>query len=1176
MTKSDGPPDKTMHFAIVVTILFLSSAILGNTTTLSEGYSSKNTGPTVNNGPRTLGVTDIFFSTTADGQLRKIASTYNSVWNAGSAGTINTSGTTAIIGQAEDTDPGTTEYIIYRSFFYFDTSYIPDDAVISSASLSLYGAHKKTGSGAFNIQIQNGQPTYPHDTLEAGDYDKDHYSGDGGSFGTGSFTTDGFNTITLTPTGLTWINKVGITKLCVRNSEEIAGNEPNIDSRDWVSVCTANEEDYEPYLQVTYIANVPPDPPTLHSPADGGLTDCAPTFSWTFSDPDAGDTQQKFVVKVNPKPDFSGVDEGSGIVTSSNNYWTSGSPYAEGTWYWKCRVHDGTEWGDFSQTQSFTVLSVCDIPLEAGWNLISLNVIPPDTVIATVLSSIDGKYEIVRSYDGGELTYDPAYPVLSDLTDMDAYHGYWIKMTESATLSVWGYKTMTVVTTSSLDQNWNLFSYPLDYELPIEDALQSIDGMYSIVRGYGGGGLTYDPNLPEFSDLHTLKPGFGYWIKMISAGILDFDFEPPLSIHTPVISGIINTDIPITVTVTDFNGISSVTLYYRAIGEGGYTSLPMSGTGTYTGVIPAGDVTVAGIDYYIKAVDASLNLNTIFYGASGQTTDEPVLYPMQISITEIVLDPPTHLFAMQQDNNKIYLGWRLDAENPDVGYNVYRKAPSESSYFMIAGDITDSTNYLDTTVTDGQSYYYYVRAVDDDEIESEDSNVATITAGSGTNRYKYIPNILPNHLDPQVKIGDINADGLTDFMVLCREDTEHNTHAKVYRNTGNYENQYELACDIDTGESENTNLYAWTMWDMDCDGKSDLVGALRHGSETDGEYYMHVMDAETGDDKVTPVQIVDNHGGSQVRMHYKSLAIAYLKGKSWGPFIIYMSGHKVHTTALDVQTFDANLAEYWHWHVDKQPTDEWETEVAGSHQFEVADLDDDGRDELIHGAYVFDDDGSYLWPHPCDPAGLYMWHVDGAHIGDIIPSNPGQEIYFHVETPRQRPDGTPNAGVYVTDINGNELWRSSRKKHAHEGWLADITGGPGFDGMEVWVHFKIPDLGGMVYPTLYSSQGSEVEIKIRNPIDWDGDEYKEIFHESKVKSYYGPTNTTTTIYNYPSSGDVFVYDIIGDYREEFIVMSGGTGVLHMYVYTNTDVLSMRAPSPWEDLQYAEKHSWGGH
>lgn len=112
------------------------------------------------------------------------------------------------------------EYDVYRSFVYFDTSAIPNGALITSATLSLYVETDISGTD-FNVTVQNGQPTYPHLPYENGDYYYGWYSGNGGSRSTSELTSVGYWNISLSATGLTWIQKDGTTKLCLRSQNDI-------------------------------------------------------------------------------------------------------------------------------------------------------------------------------------------------------------------------------------------------------------------------------------------------------------------------------------------------------------------------------------------------------------------------------------------------------------------------------------------------------------------------------------------------------------------------------------------------------------------------------------------------------------------------------------------------------------------------------------------------------------------------------------------------------------------------------------------------------------------------------------------------------------------------------------------------------------------------------------------
>lgn len=189
------------------------------------------------------------FSSASDGYIVQQDPVYATVW-AAATGTVTAGLTTTLIGQQFNVD-----YYIYRSFFFFDTSALPDTAAIISAFLALYG--QSDGSTTdFDITIQNGQPTYPHDPMVIGDYAKANYAGDGGSFNTAGFSTVAYNNINLNATGLTWISKTGTTKLAVRSSRDIAGTAA--DPFEYVFVYASEEAgvNKDPYLSVTYSLSV--------------------------------------------------------------------------------------------------------------------------------------------------------------------------------------------------------------------------------------------------------------------------------------------------------------------------------------------------------------------------------------------------------------------------------------------------------------------------------------------------------------------------------------------------------------------------------------------------------------------------------------------------------------------------------------------------------------------------------------------------------------------------------------------------------------------------------------------------------------------------------------------------------------------------------------------------------
>ena len=84
-------------------------------------------------------------------------------------------------------------------------------------------------------------------------------------------------------------------------------------------------------------------------------------------------------------------------------------------------------------------------------------------------------------------------------------------MTEAATLSVTGTEPSKTI---NLIKGWNLVGYNSAASQNIADALASIAGNVVSVWAYKNDSWQfYDPANPGFSDLTTMSPGYGYWIK---------------------------------------------------------------------------------------------------------------------------------------------------------------------------------------------------------------------------------------------------------------------------------------------------------------------------------------------------------------------------------------------------------------------------------------------------------------------------------------------------------------------------------------------------------------------------------------------------------------------------------------------------------------------------------------
>jgi len=144
--------------------------------------------------------------------------------------------------------------------------------------------------------------------------------------------------------------------------------------------------------------------------------------------------------------------------------------------------------------------------LVTGWNLVSMPLSPSDNHISAVLSSIDGKYEEVLSYDAGS--------GFADTTTMDPGNGYFIKMSEDATWTYGGVSYDLVDTW--LFNGLNSIGW-INGSTSIPDAFASTQGNYKYIARWNANTQSYEvyePHAPDvFNDFDTMERGVGYLVS---------------------------------------------------------------------------------------------------------------------------------------------------------------------------------------------------------------------------------------------------------------------------------------------------------------------------------------------------------------------------------------------------------------------------------------------------------------------------------------------------------------------------------------------------------------------------------------------------------------------------------------------------------------------------------------
>jgi rhamnogalacturonan endolyase len=313
-------------------------------------------------------------------------------------------------------------------------------------------------------------------------------------------------------------------------------------------------------------------------------------------------------------------------------------------------------------------------------------------------------------------------------------------------------------------------------------------------------------------------------------------------------------------------------------------------------------------------------------------------------------------------------------------------------------------------------------------------------------------------------------------------------------------------------------------------------------------------------DAPTAAQLTETWGDGYGNRSDRFLAgTAYLDGQR--PSIIMARGYYGRSTVAAWDWRDGKLTRRWAFDSAAPGNEGYGGQ--GNHQFSVADVDDDGKDEIIYGSMTIDDNGRGLWN-----AGLK--HGDAMAVSDLDPSRPGQEKFGAHE------DVAHNGGIGAAMLDartGKVLWSTPADKDTGRGVAADID--PRFPGAEAWAANN---------DILYTAQGKPID-GVKHPREmsffvwWDGDDLREMFDKNRITKWdwlAGKSNNlleatgakhTTGTKNVP----VLSGDLLGDWREEVIWHTPDEQFLR--IYSTPYPTARRLPTLMHDAQYRVAIAW---
>ncbi len=529
------------------------------------------------------------------------------------------------------------------------------------------------------------------------------------------------------------------------------------------------------------------------------------------------------------------------------------------------------------------------------------------------------------------------------------------------------------------------------------------------------------------------------------------------------------------------------------------------------------------------------------------------------------------------------VSWRYLANDDDNAvYRLYRN--NELIYTSEAGK---ATCFLDEQ--GNASSQYRVETLSGDKVIS--SETCQIIS---ENAYLDIPLEPPTasgvtYTPNDMSVGDVDGDGQYELFLKwdpsnSKDNSQKGKTDKVYIDCLCMNGERLWRIDLGWNIRAGAHYTQFFVGDFDLDGKcemtcktsdgtvdgtgktiSDASAVYRDGNGfiyTGNEYYT-LFDGATG----AALDTIDYEPGRGDPTKWGKSSdktnrvdrfwgtVAYLDGVH--PCIVTGRGYYGRMTAVAYTVEEKKLKKLWMF--DTGTSSSTPGYGDGNHNSMPADVDSDGKQEIITGSTCIDDDGTLLW---C----LNKGHGDAMHVGDLDPTNPGIEAWIcHEDKPY---------GVSLVDCDtGNIIFHNDGQ--GDTGRCCGDNVWAGNPGAELWGNKEADN------STPVKNISGETLSCRRPAINflsyWDGDLEREILD--------GYTDSPATITKMQDDGTLKTLlstdgyytcnttkgtpclsaDIFGDWREELIVRAADSKSIRIYATTYTT--DYRITTLMHDAQY---------
>ncbi|WP_372650062.1 rhamnogalacturonan lyase [Draconibacterium sp.] len=553
------------------------------------------------------------------------------------------------------------------------------------------------------------------------------------------------------------------------------------------------------------------------------------------------------------------------------------------------------------------------------------------------------------------------------------------------------------------------------------------------------------------------------------------------------------------------------------------------------------------------------------------------------------------LVAIPAEQNSVFLSWRLLNSDPEqIAFNLYRNGK------QINSSPIKTTNYTDVDAKEGSTYELI-------ELLNGAENKRSIASCKVWQApYREISLQTPDGYSPNdASVGDLDGDGHYDLLVHMTGRGADNSHLGITTEPifHAYKMDGTLLWTINLGKNirEGAHYTQFIVYDLDGDGRAEVamktadgttdgVGTVIGNSKADwvdrdqqsrtfgkivtGPEYFTIFDGRTGAALATTNYVpargnLDDWGGvggnggndNTANRSDRFLAtVAYLDGKL--PSVVMCRGY-----------YGKSVLAAWDWR-EGELTQRWVFNSAdpglelysgqGNHGISVADVDNDGKDEIIYGAMAVDDNGSGMYT-----TGLR--HGDAMYVTDIDPTRPGQEVWgvHENEVPVKGYENGFGEALYDAQT-GKIIFGHNPGQDEGRACAADID--PNYPGCELWSNIG----------TLYSAQGKELGKAPQTcnfAIWWDGDLLRELLNSNRITKWDWENKKEEVLFTDPEctsnngtkSTPVLSADLWGDWREEVIWRTRDNQKLR--IYSTTIPSNYRMVTLMQDQQYRIAISW---